>query len=148
MTNVYDLSKARLKKYQLNLPVGEFVPNIAFNQVIIDNDIDTFFLTKLGKEWEGKTLRKAMEEGVVQVLLHWRSSTGFNDVYAEDIRIIMGLEQKVHYDNNSNEIASYTIYYQVGTIAHDISERLKTFDDTFSIFKRTVIEFINGGKYI
>ena len=144
---ITDLSKTRMKKYKLNFPVGELITNANFKQVVIDNDLESFFDIKLGREWEERTLRKAMEDGVVQVLLHWVSTNDSNDVWREDLRIFMGLEQTVSYDTSYKEITNYSIYYQVGTITSDISERLATFDEAFSIFKKSIIEFISGISY-
>jgi hypothetical protein len=89
-------------------------------------------------------MRNTMESGVIQKLLTWVSTTDYNDIYLEQISIVMGLNKNIKYDSDLNDISTYSLYYQVISHTYDISPKLKTFDEAFIIFKQSVMEFVYG----
>jgi len=132
--------------YNVNFPIGKIITNKHFNQIVIENDLDTYFNIKLGNEWGGLSIRKAMEEkSLIQELLMWVSTEVHNDVNMDIICIIMGLERNIKCAKDYHEAGgTYTNYYQVTSGPKDISGRLKTFREAFMVFKKSVNEFMTG----
>lgn len=140
MKRIYHISDLREKKYKIKFPVGEVIYNDLFRQAVIDNDLENFFKIQLDQDWSFMTMEEAMKSRVEQILITWISNTDNNKI----ITIHMGLKrEKITYDDDYNENIAYSVYYQVvNTKLENISEKLKTFDEAFSIFKKKINELI------